>query len=737
MKVQDVNRKIVTNTVDPHTYKIKNNASMFRILYDKIYTYKIAAIVREIACNAYDSHVQAGIPHVPFRVVLPNELHEYFEIEDFGLGLDEDEVYNVLTVYGETTKDQSNELIGSYGLGAKTPFAYTTSFTLQTRKNGIECIFNAYIGEGGAPTCTLLRKQNTDKGNGVKVKIPVQSDHLYKFMNECKFVLSMFSTRPEVIGNDSFLFNFTEEQLDEINSGDICVFKTGHVTSEMYRNKRIYAVMGSVCYPVNMQDISDHIDKKSHDYLREVVLEGKGDTTIFLKFEIGDLDVTASREALSLEEGKPTSLNLVNIFSDKIKTLIDFDQTQIDNCVHPSHALSYINIKYGDVINFIQDIFTYKDNNISFLSRQNIRSPYKERYVQLNGRFSYYNRISNSNMIQRSDLVNKPHIILTSKSDKTKGFVKYSRKLARDFRDKIIVATDNPWSEQKIERYSKFIGLESIYVIYIEDLKSEDKAIKKSNIISKPSTVLPRKKKTEITARSFMIRKNSTEYIKQERIDIEALESTGHTVLWTDIHSFDDKNIVKYGTKSLNLYYFNYMHNIYEKPIRIILANNVNIKSIHKNDIQSLEDFINDLVIDQKQQINLAAKLSSNFTLDSKSKVSLIDAPHINATLRAGSYLIPSDLEYLYNDALRNEQFVTGGRSGAMFYTHLLGKPTTDFYYGDDLLNKLKIDIFSQYPMIEYVISYHACGSNMDKIISEYINLVDNNMNATQTKKTA
>ena len=119
-------------------FGIIENEKMYRILSSKIYTNKIAAPIRELCCNAYDAHVEAGKKDVPFRVHVPTFDESYFEVQDFGPGLNANEIENLYTSYGYSSKENSNNMIGCLGLGSKSPFAYTESFSILSRKEGIQ-----------------------------------------------------------------------------------------------------------------------------------------------------------------------------------------------------------------------------------------------------------------------------------------------------------------------------------------------------------------------------------------------------------------------------------------------------------------------------------------------------------------------------------------------------------------------------------------------------------------------
>ena len=86
-------------------FAIKTSATAFAILSSGLYSNKYEAILRELGCNAYDSHVEAGIPEKPFTVHLPTRLNPIFSVRDYGVGLDQKQVMGLYTTYFESTKN--------------------------------------------------------------------------------------------------------------------------------------------------------------------------------------------------------------------------------------------------------------------------------------------------------------------------------------------------------------------------------------------------------------------------------------------------------------------------------------------------------------------------------------------------------------------------------------------------------------------------------------------------------
>lgn len=179
--------------------KIKASAKAFNILSSGLYANKISAIIRELSCNAVDSHVAAGNNETPFDVHLPNQLEPWFSIRDYGTGLTHEQVTQIYTTYFESTKTDSNEYIGALGLGSKSPFAYTDNFTITAIRNNKKGIYSAFINQAGVPSIAQMMTEDTTEPSGVEVKMSVNDNWDYsKFRDEARTVIVKINPRDVV-----------------------------------------------------------------------------------------------------------------------------------------------------------------------------------------------------------------------------------------------------------------------------------------------------------------------------------------------------------------------------------------------------------------------------------------------------------------------------------------------------------------------------------------------------------
>lgn len=267
---------------------IANSPHMFTILSSGLYSDKIAAVLREIGCNAMDAHIMSEQPQRPFQVKLPTALDRSFYIKDWGPGLDDHEFRELYTTYGWSNKQQRSDATGAFGLGSKSPFAYTlqnieesTGYTVETVKNGSRRVYSCYIGDNGTPQVTQLYEGPAEPEwqHGVKVSFPVRKDDVDEFQTKATQVFRWFTVKPEVLGLASellepkFSTRGTFFGLSE-DAGLSCA-----------------VVMGNVRYPLRIERL-----KGLHAVERNLA------NTVTLFLPLGSVMMTPAREELEYTE---------------------------------------------------------------------------------------------------------------------------------------------------------------------------------------------------------------------------------------------------------------------------------------------------------------------------------------------------------------------------------------------------------------------------------------------------
>ncbi|QFR55875.1 rIIA protector from prophage-induced early lysis [Yersinia phage JC221] len=266
---------------DRVAFRMVASKKSFKILSSTIYKYKIRAIIREVSCNAIDGHVAAGNSN-PFDVQLPTVLDPRFIVRDYGVGLSDKDVQEHATVYFESSKTDSNDFIGSLGLGFKSPFCYSDTFNIVSWHGGYKRTYVAYM-EDGEPYVDILEEIASDEPVGVQIIVPAKVEDVEEWTKEARFVYESFVTiQPNFIGVNPDV-NY---QPAETTRSD------GMIVHDSKIHRGVYARMGNIMYPIDKELYEDMI-------FRLYVSDNR---TYIFDFPLGDLDFMPSREELSLDK---------------------------------------------------------------------------------------------------------------------------------------------------------------------------------------------------------------------------------------------------------------------------------------------------------------------------------------------------------------------------------------------------------------------------------------------------
>lgn len=244
MKTTQTHAPAIVSDGEEDTIKLDMTAKLFDMVYVDLYAHKLEAAIREIVCNAVDSHIEAGVDK-PVTVIVPTSLDRTFKVVDYGLGMSP----RVIVVYktvSQTTKSLSNEVTGALGVGSKAPYAYTDSYTLTNGYNGTTTVYSIYR-DMGMPKTKVLATYPSDY-QGVTVSYEVAKDDLSKFRTICNNVLKEFTYPLDVQG-----MNLEKDVIEHtfplgvFHEGKECVLEVTNSDSGRFGSASL--VMGNIRYP--------------------------------------------------------------------------------------------------------------------------------------------------------------------------------------------------------------------------------------------------------------------------------------------------------------------------------------------------------------------------------------------------------------------------------------------------------------------------------------------------------
>ena len=269
------------------TVKQSNIGHIFGILRNQLYSNKPLAIIREYCTNAFDAHIDAGIPSRPIEVSFPTAFKNSLTIRDFGKGLSESEVYDIFVSYGESTKRGTNEQVGMLGLGSKSAFCYVNDFTITSYHNGTKSVYLAYIDETNIGKISKIAEEATSE-TGLAIDIVVKTIDLSQFRDVAGTFLAEFNPQP-IVKNDDRVVNMLQQEVEKsfiINTEEYAIHSWGY-------NQKSCVRMGNVNYPFHIDDLGLASDEyKSVECFRNLKVK--------LYAPIGSVVPSASRESLEM-----------------------------------------------------------------------------------------------------------------------------------------------------------------------------------------------------------------------------------------------------------------------------------------------------------------------------------------------------------------------------------------------------------------------------------------------------
>jgi hypothetical protein len=314
MKLNEVRSHYETSgDMEEQFFSIKDQGMIFDILRNKMYSNPILAICREISCNARDAHREVGTPEVPVHIHLPNNLEQYYKIKDFGPGISPERMYDVFIQYTASTKRDDNIQTGGFGLGAKTPFSYSDSFSIVTNHNGIKYNYGAAIDETRVGKLALLSQSPTDEPNSTEIIIPVKPNDFRSFAEWTEVSTRHWAVKPLIKGYQHGTFVWHE--INKTIEGKGWAISA---SSDWQRSAKI--VIDGIEYPLELDALRKYADGKLIDSARG---------NLILYFGIGELTLSASREQVQLD--KPTQAKIRQRLEEIVQEIKGIVDTKIDS----------------------------------------------------------------------------------------------------------------------------------------------------------------------------------------------------------------------------------------------------------------------------------------------------------------------------------------------------------------------------------------------------------------------
>ena len=259
-----------------------SGAKIISMLTHNLYSNPLKSFIRETVSNAVDSTKEAGNDN-PVVVSLSTINEDTrITVRDFGTGLSPERFDTVFRFLGGSTKENSNDYIGCFGIGRFSCLAVANEAEITSFYGGVCYKYLMYKTNDGI-NIDLLHTQQTDEPNGLQVSVMI-SDEPDSHIEEVVETLDYFEN--VVIIKDNEIVNRPK------------VKRIGSIITRIRSNRYGYGqlIMNGVHYDFSIKDVG-----KLLGFTKEILIE---ETCLgcVIDVNIGDVNVTPNREAIMYDE---------------------------------------------------------------------------------------------------------------------------------------------------------------------------------------------------------------------------------------------------------------------------------------------------------------------------------------------------------------------------------------------------------------------------------------------------
>ena len=314
------------------SFSIKDTAFILELLRSKIYSNPIKTCCQEIMSNARDTHREMGKDDVPIQIKLPNAIDTRWICRDYGIGITPERMSDIFIKYGASSKRESNEFCGGFGIGSKTPFAVSDAFGIETycpEENFVDAennthhnvivkrVYVAFIDETrvGKLSLTNAPGEITTEPQGTSIIVTVKKEDFNSFNRYTKETATYWDTRPNIIGNNEFKW----PAYDIVLQGDKWCLLGGEKLKD-YELMQPLAVIDGIPYRIQENVIREGSYRFSFTdaagKTRQIDYGTLFRYPIRIYFNTGELMLAANREEIDYKNSK------ISLIKDRISMVL-------------------------------------------------------------------------------------------------------------------------------------------------------------------------------------------------------------------------------------------------------------------------------------------------------------------------------------------------------------------------------------------------------------------------------
>ena len=288
--------------------KVSDDPMLMSMLSTGFYANPHRAMIQETMFNAWDAHRMGNCQDKPIDIYINS--HSGFTVRDYGPGIANDKMEPVYFTYVASTKRDQADMTGGFGLGSKSPWSYTESFTVTSHHEGVKSMYlMSRVSDEveGKPGMTPLMSFETDE-TGLSVSIPLEDNDLHSTRRTVKDVLYLSGIKATI--------HFEDEDPKTIEAMEVQPAQYVMDTREGHHERKIFAVYGGVRYEI--------IDKE--EYTEEFAFMNMISeiSSLFIGFAPHSLSPLPNREGLNMSTNTKENIRVgLELCMERFQTVFE------------------------------------------------------------------------------------------------------------------------------------------------------------------------------------------------------------------------------------------------------------------------------------------------------------------------------------------------------------------------------------------------------------------------------
>jgi hypothetical protein len=217
----------------------------------------------------------------------------------------------VFVLYGSSTKRSDNVQTGGFGIGAKSAWAYTDSFIIQSYFDGKCRTYIAHTGKNSNGSLELIEEVDSNEPNGVEIQVPVKESDISQFVSAVYRCTYFWDVKPELKGVTNLetpaSWLDVKKKVFHKKDGWFLLEKDEFIKHlfDAY-NHEIYVLIDKIPYSINK--FSRFPECPEVDRLKNLAY---ANFVNFIEVDNGVLEVSATRESISDKDNSKVSVNQI------------------------------------------------------------------------------------------------------------------------------------------------------------------------------------------------------------------------------------------------------------------------------------------------------------------------------------------------------------------------------------------------------------------------------------------